>query len=113
MPRAAMVTARGIHKKEDGQLRRPTLSENQNYPTLTDCRAMSGWIIVRNRAPRPALLIPLPPRLTGRRVHMATMKAAVVRQFGAPLDVTDVEKPEVTDDGIVVNIAATGVCHTD
>ncbi|HKL63697.1 MAG TPA: alcohol dehydrogenase AdhP [Woeseiaceae bacterium] len=44
---------------------------------------------------------------------MATMKAAVVRQFGAPLDVTDVEKPEVTDDGIVVNIAATGVCHTD
>ncbi len=44
---------------------------------------------------------------------MATMKAAVVRQFGAPLDVTDVEKPEVTDDGIVVKIAASGVCHTD
>ena len=44
---------------------------------------------------------------------MSMMRAAVVREFGAPLDVCEVEKPTVTDDTIVVKIEATGVCHTD
>tara|TARA_R110002096_G_scaffold16898_9_gene57949 strand:- start:72430 stop:73437 length:1008 start_codon:yes stop_codon:yes gene_type:complete len=41
------------------------------------------------------------------------MKAAVVREFGAPLDICEVAKPEVTDDSIVVKVTASGVCHTD
>ncbi|MGI9364697.1 MAG: alcohol dehydrogenase AdhP [Rhizobiaceae bacterium] len=44
---------------------------------------------------------------------MANMKAAVVREFGAPLDISEVEKPSVTDDTIVVKVEASGVCHTD
>ncbi|MGF1625885.1 MAG: alcohol dehydrogenase AdhP [Alphaproteobacteria bacterium] len=42
-----------------------------------------------------------------------TMKAAVVRNFGAPLDIDDVPVPEVGPGQILVKIAACGVCHTD
>jgi len=41
------------------------------------------------------------------------MKAAVVREFGAPLDVCEVDKPKVEPGRIIVKIEATGVCHTD
>ena len=41
------------------------------------------------------------------------MKAAVVREFGKPLDICEVERPSLTDSGIIVKIAASGVCHTD
>lgn len=44
---------------------------------------------------------------------MVSMKAAVVRKFGAPLDICEVEKPVVTDGKIVVKVKASGVCHTD
>ena len=42
-----------------------------------------------------------------------TMKAAVVSEFGKPLDIREVEKPEAADGKIVVKIEASGVCHTD
>ncbi|MEO1018223.1 MAG: alcohol dehydrogenase AdhP [Pseudomonadota bacterium] len=41
------------------------------------------------------------------------MKAAVVTEFGKPLDIREVEKPEAKDGKIVVKIEASGVCHTD
>ena len=41
------------------------------------------------------------------------MKAAVVRAFGAPLDVSAVKRPTATPGKIVVKIEACGVCHTD
>ncbi len=41
------------------------------------------------------------------------MKAAVVTEFGKPLDIREVEKPSAQDGKIVVKIAASGVCHTD
>ncbi|MCR9086598.1 MAG: alcohol dehydrogenase AdhP [Rhodobacteraceae bacterium] len=44
---------------------------------------------------------------------MASMKAAVVREFGAPLDISEVDKPEASDGKIVVRVEASGVCHTD
>ncbi|WP_270724971.1 alcohol dehydrogenase AdhP [Shimia sp. Alg240-R146] len=44
---------------------------------------------------------------------MPMMKAAVVREFGKPLDICEVEKPEVGPGQIVVKVAASGVCHTD
>ncbi|MGY4749178.1 zinc-dependent alcohol dehydrogenase [Pannonibacter sp. Q-1] len=43
----------------------------------------------------------------------AKMKAAVVRAFGAPLDISEVQKPEATAGKIVVKMMASGVCHTD
>jgi len=42
-----------------------------------------------------------------------TMKAAVVRQFGKPLLIEEVERPDVGPGQILVKIAASGVCHTD
>ncbi|WP_349360320.1 alcohol dehydrogenase AdhP [Stappia sp.] len=42
-----------------------------------------------------------------------SMKAAVVRAFGQPLDISEVDKPEVAPGKILVKIAASGVCHTD
>ncbi|WP_339107078.1 alcohol dehydrogenase AdhP [Thioclava sp. GXIMD4216] len=42
-----------------------------------------------------------------------TMKAAVVRKFGAPLTIDEVPVPEVSDGMIQVAIQASGVCHTD
>ena len=44
---------------------------------------------------------------------MPSMKAAVVRSFGAPLDVCEVDKPTLADDKILVKVEASGVCHTD
>ncbi|MEP0232345.1 MAG: alcohol dehydrogenase AdhP [Parasphingorhabdus sp.] len=41
------------------------------------------------------------------------MKAAVVRAFGAPLDISSVKRPEAKPGKILVKIEACGVCHTD
>jgi len=42
-----------------------------------------------------------------------TMKAAVVREFGKPLVIEEVQVPTPGPGQILVKIAATGVCHTD
>lgn len=42
-----------------------------------------------------------------------TMKAAVVRQFGAPLVIEDVPVPRPAAGELLVKIEACGVCHTD
>lgn len=41
------------------------------------------------------------------------MKAAVVTEFGKPLEIREVPVPELPADRILVNIQASGVCHTD
>ncbi len=42
-----------------------------------------------------------------------TMKAAVVTQFGAPLSLRELPRPEAGAGRIVVKVMASGVCHTD
>ncbi|UFH57100.1 alcohol dehydrogenase AdhP [Spirosoma sp. KNUC1025] len=42
-----------------------------------------------------------------------TMKAAVARSYGQPLQIEDVPVPNVTPGRILVKVAACGVCHTD
>lgn len=42
-----------------------------------------------------------------------SMKAAVVRVFGQPLDLAEVPVPEVGPGQVLVKIVACGVCHTD
>ncbi|TQV78471.1 alcohol dehydrogenase AdhP [Denitrobaculum tricleocarpae] len=42
-----------------------------------------------------------------------TMKAAVVTELGQPLEIMEVEKPDVRDGAVVVKVEACGVCHTD
>lgn len=41
------------------------------------------------------------------------MKAAVVHEFGAPLQIEEVDVPEVPDGQVLVKVVASGVCHTD
>ncbi|AOX20982.1 alcohol dehydrogenase AdhP [Kozakia baliensis] len=41
------------------------------------------------------------------------MKAAVVREFGKPLVIEEVDIPEIRPDQILVKVDACGVCHTD
>jgi len=41
------------------------------------------------------------------------MKAAVVREFGAPLVVEDVARPEPGPGQVLVRVEAAGLCHTD
>jgi propanol-preferring alcohol dehydrogenase len=41
------------------------------------------------------------------------MKAAVVHEFGQPLSIDDVDRPEPGPDEILVRVQASGVCHTD
>ncbi|MGQ7790818.1 alcohol dehydrogenase AdhP [Faunimonas sp. B44] len=43
----------------------------------------------------------------------ATMKAAVVRAFGAPLRIEEVAVPEPGYGEVLVKVVASGVCHTD
>ena len=42
-----------------------------------------------------------------------TMKAAVVREFGAPLAIDEVPIPQPAPGEILVEVVACGVCHTD
>ncbi len=44
---------------------------------------------------------------------MKSMKAAVVRAFGEPLQIEQVPIPEVTGGRVLVKVVASGVCHTD
>lgn len=41
------------------------------------------------------------------------MKAAVVREFGKPLVIDEVDVPEVPAGQVLVQVVASGVCHTD
>jgi propanol-preferring alcohol dehydrogenase len=41
------------------------------------------------------------------------MKAAVVREFGKPLRIEEVDVPEVPAGQVLVKVVASGVCHTD
>jgi propanol-preferring alcohol dehydrogenase len=42
-----------------------------------------------------------------------TMKAAVVHEFGQPLSIEEMPRPEPGPDEILVQVQASGVCHTD
>lgn len=44
---------------------------------------------------------------------MAKMKAAVVTEFGKPLDIREVQIPEVGPGQALMKVMSTGVCHTD
>ena len=44
---------------------------------------------------------------------MRTMKAALAREFGAPLKIEEIPIPEPAAGEVLVRIEATGVCHTD
>jgi D-arabinose 1-dehydrogenase-like Zn-dependent alcohol dehydrogenase len=41
------------------------------------------------------------------------MRAAVLREYGEPLQIEDVEKPQPDEDGVVVEVDACGVCRSD
>ncbi|WP_435128121.1 zinc-dependent alcohol dehydrogenase family protein [Halobaculum sp. D14] len=41
------------------------------------------------------------------------MNAAVLREYGEPLDVTDVPAPECAPHGVVVDVEACGICRSD
>jgi alcohol dehydrogenase, propanol-preferring len=41
------------------------------------------------------------------------MKAALVREFGRPLEIDEVDVPEVPPGQVLVKVMASGVCHTD
>ncbi len=41
------------------------------------------------------------------------MKAAVLEEFNAPLNVTDVPEPELTVDGAIIRVKACGICRSD
>jgi S-(hydroxymethyl)glutathione dehydrogenase/alcohol dehydrogenase len=44
---------------------------------------------------------------------MTTMRAAVLREFGAPLEITDVEVADPQAGEVLVEVAASGVCGSD
>ncbi|MBP3194422.1 MAG: alcohol dehydrogenase catalytic domain-containing protein [Cardiobacteriaceae bacterium] len=41
------------------------------------------------------------------------MKAAVLEEFGKPLNVTDVPDPQLSDDGAIIEVKACGICRSD
>jgi S-(hydroxymethyl)glutathione dehydrogenase/alcohol dehydrogenase len=44
---------------------------------------------------------------------MTTMRAAVLREFGSPMEVTDVEVADPRDGEVLVKVAASGICGSD
>ena len=41
------------------------------------------------------------------------MKAAVLREYGEPLEITEIDEPEPAPHGAVVSVAACGICRSD
>jgi len=41
------------------------------------------------------------------------MKAAILHEFGSPLEIQDVARPEAASDEILIKVEACGVCHSD
>jgi alcohol dehydrogenase len=41
------------------------------------------------------------------------MRAAVLREYGEPLDITDVERPSAAEHGVVVDVETCGICRSD
>lgn len=41
------------------------------------------------------------------------MKAAVLKEYGEPLVIEDRERPEVSDEGVIVELDACGICRSD
>jgi alcohol dehydrogenase, propanol-preferring len=55
-----------------------------------------------------------PARVRARlKTEEASVKAAIVREFGAPLDVTDAATPTPSGTQVLVRLEASGLCHTD
>ncbi len=46
-------------------------------------------------------------------MYPKTMKAAVARAFGQPLNIEEVAVPDIGAQDVLVKVAACGVCHTD
>ena len=66
-----------------------------------------------------AILLDSPARLSatypvdGEETIAVKMRAAVLEQFGEPLNVTEVELDEPRAGEVLVRLEACGVCHTD
>src|SRR4029434_5043718 len=41
------------------------------------------------------------------------MKAAILQEFGSPLEIQDVARPDTASDEILIKVEACGVCHSD
>ncbi|MGF1560982.1 MAG: zinc-dependent alcohol dehydrogenase family protein [Geminicoccaceae bacterium] len=41
------------------------------------------------------------------------MRAALFDRFGGPIEVTDLPEPALPDDGVIVEVAANGICRSD
>src|SRR5919206_643545 len=54
-----------------------------------------------------------PPAPTPTRVRPMRIRAAVLEEFGQPLNVTEVELAEPKEGEVLVRLTACGVCHTD
>jgi alcohol dehydrogenase len=52
-------------------------------------------------------------RLGVWRMYPRPMRAAILREYGEPLDITDVPAPDPAPDGAVVSVDACGLCRSD
>ena len=41
------------------------------------------------------------------------MRAAIITEYGQPLEMTRVADPDLPPDGIIMKVRATGVCRSD
>ena len=56
---------------------------------------------------------PSPPSTAATCARFASMKAALLREFGKPLILDDVKTPEPGPGQVLVKVAACGACHSD
>ena len=41
------------------------------------------------------------------------MRAAMLREYGEPLEIVDIDRPTAPDDGVVLELEASGICRSD
>ncbi len=58
-------------------------------------------------------LAPVPYDHPGSRNDRAPLKAAQFSQFGSPLEIVEIPAPDPPDGGVVIEVAAAGVCRSD
>jgi len=61
----------------------------------------------------PTFPMPEPSGFPARVEHRSPMKAAVLTEYGGPLEILDVDDPVAGPGQVVVDVRATGVCGSD
>ncbi|HWQ02857.1 MAG TPA: alcohol dehydrogenase catalytic domain-containing protein, partial [Candidatus Nitrosotenuis sp.] len=115
-----IVNAHGamVEVRSDIQEGTPVTLQNRFTRERVQCRQV--WLKIKDDGTRHVALEFTKPSPRFWQVDfppddwdLASMRAAVLKEFGAPLDITESARPIPAADEVLIRVEACGVCHSD